>query len=688
MQSEKRKGSENLSRKQWCLSACDKDAAAQLAENGELDPFLALLLTARGITDEIDAAAYLSADTEFSDPFSLADMEKAVERIAAAMDNFERIVVFGDYDADGVTATALVYSYLVSQGANVEYRIPDRMREGYGISCAAVQELATSGVKLIVTVDNGIAAVEEAAFAKELGVDMVITDHHTPGAQLPDAVAVVNPHREDCPSEYKEFAGVGVAFQLVCALEGDSDTVLQKYADLLALGTLADVVPLTGENRALVKKGIRRINAGARPGIEALKAVAGVADRPLTASNVAFTLAPRINAAGRIGSAETALRLLLCDNEQDAIELANETDILNKQRQAIETKISAEAIQQIEENPAVKYAGVLVVSGAGWHPGVIGIVAARLVSKYGKPAVVITTDGETGKGSCRSIPGFSVYDALAKCAPLLTHFGGHPGAAGLGVLTENIPALRDALDAYTKTGSMPFAQIGLDFKLNPAYINVSLLNTLAALEPCGCENPVPTFGLYNMTLRAVKPVGEGKHLRLTLQKGASEIAAMLFSVTLAEFPYRIGDAVDLAVQIEKNVFRGEIKPSVHIKEMRFSGTDEENYLKSMRLYEKYRHGDALNEKEVAFLTPSREFLLGVYKFMKNAGTFPFDVEVFCKRSGCPYKNAATAAVSFDVLTELCLLKKDENGAYLYTEPAQKADLSASEILKTLSEKGL
>ncbi len=688
MQSEKQKGSENLSRKQWCLSACDKDAAAQLAENGELDPFLALLLTARGITDEIDAAAYLSADTEFSDPFSLADMEKAVERIAAAMDNFERIAVFGDYDADGVTATALLYSYLVSQGANVEYRIPDRMREGYGISCAAVQELSESGVKLIVTVDNGIAAVEEAAFAKELGVDMVITDHHTPGAQLPDAVAVVNPHREDCPSEYKEFAGVGVAFQLVCALEGDSDTVLQKYADLLALGTLADVVPLTGENRALVKKGIRRINAGARPGIEALKAVAGVAGRPLTASNVAFTLAPRINAAGRIGSAETALRLLLCDNEQDAIELANETDILNKQRQAIETKISAEAIQQIEENPAVKYAGVLVVSGAGWHPGVIGIVAARLVSKYGKPAVVITTDGETGKGSCRSIPGFSVYDALAKCAPLLTHFGGHPGAAGLGVLTENIPALRDALDVYTKTGSMPFAQIGLDFKLNPAYINVSLLNTLAALEPCGCENPVPTFGLYNMTLRAVKPVGEGKHLRLTLQKGASEIAAMLFSVTLAEFPYRIGDAVDLAVQIEKNVFRGEIKPSVHIKEMRFSGTDEENYLKSMRLYEKYRHGDALNEKEVTFLTPSREFLLGVYKFMKNAGTFPFDVEVFCKRSGCPYKNAATAAVSFDVLTELCLLKQDENGAYLYTEPAQKADLSASEILKTLSEKGL
>lgn len=676
-----------MRRKQWCLSACDKDAAAQLAESGGLDPFLALLLTARGLTDEVEAEAFLSAEIQDFDPFSLADMEKAVERIAAAMENFERIAVFGDYDADGVTSTALLYSYLVSQGANVEYRIPDRMREGYGISCAAVQELAASGVSLIVTVDNGIAALQEVALAKELGVDVVITDHHTPGEQLPDAVAVVNPHRKDCPSEFKAFAGVGVAFQLVCALEGDCDSVLHSYADLLAIGTLADVVPLIGENRALVKKGIRRINAGTRPGIEALKAVAGVADRPLTASNVAFTLAPRINAAGRIGSAETALQLLLCDNEQDAIELANETDILNKQRQAIETKISAEAIRQIEENPTVKYASVLVVSGEGWHPGVIGIVAARLTSKYGKPAVVIATDGETGKGSCRSIPGFSVYDALQSCETLLTHFGGHPGAAGLGMDAENIPALRDALDAYAKTAGLPFAQVHLDCKLNPAYINLTLLNSLSALEPCGCDNPVPTFGLYKLTLCAVKPVGEGKHLRLTLKKGAAEISAMLFSTSLCEFPYRIGDTVDLAVQIEKNVFRGEIKPSVHIKEMRFSDTDEENYLKSMRLYEKYRHGDTLNEKEISFLTPSRAFLLGVYKFMKTAGKFPFDMEVFCKRSGCPYKNAATAAVSFDVLTELQLLTQDENGAYLYAESTQKADLSASNILKTLAEKG-
>jgi len=676
-----------MCRKQWCLSACDKDAAASLAENCGLDPFLALLLCVRGITDEAEAEEYLAAELDFSDPYELADMEKAVERISAALENFEKIAVFGDYDADGVTSTALLYLYLQSQGANVVYRIPDRQREGYGISCAAVRELYESGVKLIVTVDNGISALEEAAFAKELGVDMVITDHHTPGAVLPDAVAVVNPHRADCPSEFKDSAGVGVAFKLACALEGDCEAVCDAYADLVALGTLADVVPLTGENRALVKQGIRRINAGARPGIEALKTVAGMQGKLLNASNLAFTLAPRINAAGRIGSAETALRLLLCEDAESAEELATETDILNKQRQAIEAKISAEAVAQIEDNPDIKYAAVLVVAGEHWHPGVIGIVAARLVGKYGKPAVVIAVEGDTGKGSCRSIPDFSVYDALKACETHLTHFGGHPGAAGLGVQTENIPALRKALDAYTKTVGLPFPKIRLDFKLNPAYINLPLLDTLSALEPCGCENPVPTFGLYNMTLRAVKAVGEGKHLRLTLQKGSTELSAMLFSVTPAQFPYRIGDAVDLAVQIEKNVFRGEVRPSVHIKEIRFSGTDEDNYLKSVRLYEKYRYGDALNPKEAAFLTPSREFLLGVYKFMKYAGKFSFSAEVFCKRSGCPYQNAATVLVAFDVLLQLGLLEKDENGVYTYIEKTEKVDLSASAILQNLSREG-
>ncbi len=675
-----------MPQKLWKIAEYNRDTAATLSENCEIDPFLALLLTARGITDELQAQEYLSADFAFSDPFELADMEKAVERIADALENFEKIAVFGDYDADGITATALLYSYLESQGGNVVCRIPDRQSEGYGLSANAIRALHEDGVKLIVTVDNGIAAVEEAALGKALGIDMVITDHHTPGEILPDAVAVINPHRTDCPSEYKESAGVGVAFKLICALEGDCESVFEQYADLVAVGTLADVVPLTGENRALVKKGIRKISTDARAGLSALKTVSGLSERPMTASSVAFTLAPRINAAGRVGSAMTALHLLLCDDADTALQIAGETDALNKQRQMIEAKITAEAVAQIEGNPEIKYAQILVVAGEGWHPGVNGIVAARLVSRYGKPAVVISLDGSEGTGSCRSLPGFSIYDALCAVQKHLTYFGGHPGAAGLGVHEKNIPDLRRALDAYAKSVNMPFPCVQLDCKLNPAYIDLNLLDVLSAIEPCGCENPAPTFGLYGMCLCAVKPVGEGKHLRLTLQKGGASLTAMLFSVPLAAFPYRIGDTVDLAVQVEKNTFRGEIQPSVRIREMRFSGFDTENYLKSLRLYEKYRFGDALSEKERTFLTPSREFLLGVYQFLQVNQPFPYDTAVFCQRSGCPPAKAATVCVALDVLTELELSEKNADGAYICKKAEKKADLTASAVLQHLTEK--
>lgn len=675
-----------MRRKLWEIAPCDKDLAAQLAEALDLDPFLALLLTSRGIADEMAAEEFLSLDFDFSDPFDYIDMDKAAARITSALDHFEKIAIFGDYDADGVTATALLYLYLEGQGANVICHIPDRQSEGYGLSREAIQKLAGDGVRLIITVDNGISAVEESAFAKSLGVDMVITDHHTPGAVLPDAAAVVDPHRADCPSEFKELAGVGVAFKLVCALEDDFESVCSDFADLVAIGTLADVVSLTGENRALVRKGIRRINGAPRPGIAALKAAAGLPDRPMSASQVSFALVPRINAAGRVGSAMTALRLLLCDEPDAATELANETDILNKQRQAIEAKISAEAIAQIENTPAIKHAHILVVAGEGWHPGVVGIVAARLASRYGKPAVVIATEGDEGLGSCRSIEGFSVYDALCAAKTHLTHFGGHPGAAGLGVKTQDIPVLRKTLNAYAESMELPFPHLHIDFKLNPAYINLTLLDTLAALEPFGCDNPVPAFGLYNMKLTGAKPVGDGKHLRLTFEKGMTEITAMLFSVTAEQFPYRIGDAVDLAVQVEKSTFRGEIKPSVHIKDMRFSGADEENFFKSLRLYEKYRRGDELNAKERAFITPSREFLLSVYKFLKANDPFRFDTEVFCQRSRCPYAFAATVEVAFDVLTELNLIEKTESGAYRCVAQTGKADLAASKILRNLTEK--
>ncbi len=670
-----------MSRKLWKLAQSDKEAAATLAESCEIDPFLSLLLYSRGFSDDEQIYDFLHPDAMLSDPFELIDMEAAAERVEQAIEGFEKIAVFGDYDADGVTAAALLYLYLRERGANVVCILPDRMRDGYGLSPEAVERLFESGVRLIVTVDNGIAALDAAARAKELGIDLVVTDHHRPGEVLPDAVAVVDPHRADCPSEFKDNAGVGVAFKLAAAIEGDPESVLERYADLIALGTLADVVPLRGENRALVCAGLGKLNRAPRIGLAALMAAAGCAGRYMHASSVVYTLAPRINAAGRMGSAEPALQLLLCDDAAEADALAQRIDACNRERQAVEAKVCAEAIEKIEADPGIQYASVLVVAGEGWHPGVVGIVAARLVTRYGKPAVVISLDGKTGKGSCRSIEGFSIYDALDSARHTLTHFGGHPGAAGIGIRAEDIPALRAALDEYAKSTHLPFPTLTLDCKLNPAYIGLPLLDALEALEPCGSGNPAPLFGLYGMTLTAAKPVGEGKHLRLTFEKGHTELKAMLFSVTLAQFPYQPGDLLDLAVQIERNTFRGETSAAVRIRDLRFSRPDEENYLKSLRLYERYRFGDRMTDQERAYLKPSREFLLDVYQFVRDHSPWTFDVEVFCKRSGCPERFAARVRVAFDVLCELKLFEKQGEA---YTCVHAKAELAASEILKALS----
>lgn len=448
-----------------------------------------------------------------------------------------------------------MYSYLESRGADVICHIPDRINEGYGISPQAVENLKERGVSLIITVDNGISAFDAAKTAKELSVDLVITDHHKQSGELPEAVAVVDPQRTDCNIPFRDWAGVGVAFKTICAVEGDGEEeLLDEFSDLVAIGTLADVVPLKKENRALVYEGLKRINSGSRQGIEALKNAAGVSGKKLGAGGISFTLAPRINAAGRMGSAMTAFRLLLSDDENDAAELAKTIDTYNKERHSVENEITKQAIAEIESRPDEKYASVIVVSGENWHQGVIGIVAARLCGKYGKPAVVISVDGEKGKGSCRSIEGFSIYDALSAVSDTLTHFGGHTLAAGLGVEKSRIDEFRTAINEYAKTVEMPFPELRLDCKLNPAYINMDLINSLELLEPFGAGNEEPCFGLFNMKISRITPIGDGKHLRLALKKGNTEITALLFSVRAEEFPFRFGDTVDAAVKITKTNF--------------------------------------------------------------------------------------------------------------------------------------
>ena len=675
-----------MSRKIWEKSQQDKDRAAAIAEEFCLEPLAALLLTARGLYDSEEIEHFLFEDDLYIDPFSITDIDRAAERIGRAVDSFEKIMIFGDYDADGVTSTALLYLYLSSKGADVDYYIPDRVSEGYGISCESIRSFADMGVKLIITVDNGINAVEETALAKQLGMDVVITDHHKVGDTLPEAEAVVNPHRADCDCGFEDYAGVGVAFKLCCALEGDSETILNEYADLAAIGTLADVVPLVSENRIIVKRGIELINRNTRLGIAALLESAGVSGKSLNSSSVSFTLAPRINAAGRMKSAMLAMKLLLADDLTVAEQAAAEMEKANRERHEVENATTQQAIDYIEANDKVKYAPIIVVAGENWHQGVIGIVASRLVSKYGKPAVVISLSGEDGKGSCRSIEGFSIYNALCSVSDMLTHFGGHTLAAGFGIKAGDIDSFRDRLSSYCENTEVPFPTLKIDFNIKPSYISNELLFILALFEPYGADNPQPCFTLRNITLKAIKPVGEGKHLRLTFTKDGSEVAAVMFSTSLSDFPYSVGDCVDIAFKVEKNEFRGEVHPSVQIIDIRYSDFDFQKCESSIRLYERYRAASPLSEKEKNLLIPDRAFFTSVYKFFVSKQSFSYDIEDFCHLAGCPYIYAGRALVCLDIMCELGLLTR-QDGEYKIVKNPERVELGSSEILKALSKGG-
>ena len=669
-----------MSRKKWLVSALDKELASDIAEEYDIDPFCSLLLVSRGITDDSEIFDFFSKECRLCDPFELKDMDKAAERVRRAIDTKEKILIYGDYDADGVTSTALLYLYLKSENADVITYIPDRNSEGYGLNLDAVKEISEKGVKLIITVDNGISAFNEADYISSLGMDLVITDHHKASHTVPKAVAVVDPHRYDCPSEFKLWAGVGVAFKLVCALsDKTTDELLDLYSDLVTIGTIGDIVSLTGENRAIVKHGLKILNRTTKPGIKALKQIAGVDGKEISASTVAFSLVPRINAIGRISSAEEAFRLLISEEEGNALFYAQTVDSSNVTRQDVEKIISGEAEAQIKNNPGMLYDRVLIFSGENWHGGVIGIVAARLTQKYGKPTIVITDDGKEAKGSGRSIDGFSLYEAISSASHLLNHFGGHTLAAGFGLDSNNLDEFKKTIQNYAKTVEMPFATVDLDCKLKPEFISADVLDVIAELEPFGAGNPQPMFGLFGMTLTSVQPIGGGKHIRLSLKRGTATVSALYFGVTLNEFPYEEGDALDLAVRLEKNEYMGQVKVSIYVKDIRMSGTDDEKYLKSVRLYEKMKRKEALSEKQIEFITPSRQNIADVFRFIRNNKGWKHDIDVLCYRLSSDGSDACRVLTAIDVLTELGIFRKNGN-EILLADTECKVNLDDSKLL--------
>lgn len=610
--------------KVWSVAKVNKERAIAMANRLEIPPLLAMMLDIRGITKEEDVINFLQENKDFSDPFLMKDMDKAVERITTAVENGEKICVYGDYDADGVTSTSLLYSYLRdSLGADVMFYIPTRTGEGYGMNKGAVDKIHSLGVTLIITVDNGISAREEIDYANSLGIDTVITDHHMPSGAIPKAVAVVNAHQQDDKSPFKDFSGVGVAFKLVMAIEGeyaDVDSLLENFSDIATLGTIGDIVPLVGENRTLVKNGLRHIQNSDRIGINAMKQESGIAEKEINSSNVAFTLVPRINAGGRLGSSEKSVNLLLTEDEDEAVTIADKLGMDNRERQSIEKEILASIDEEVRRTPNIVNDKILVFAGKGWHQGVVGIAASRIKEIYDKPTIIIGIDDDgVARGSGRSVEGFSLCDAVFACSEHLTHYGGHPMAVGISLEKEKINDFRKAINAYCKDIKMPYNILHIDCKLNPNQLDLSILDCLSYIEPCGASNPSPIFGLYNMTVIATKEIGNGNHMRITLSRGQGQVPvyAVYFNHNFQSCSYRNGDIVDVAVSLDRNIYNGQENLSVIIKDIKYSQSNNEELIDSERIFDKFAKRYKLTKDEVMSILPTRNDFAYVYRFLKQ-----------------------------------------------------------------------
>lgn len=610
--------------KVWSVAKVNKERAIAMANKLEIPPLLAMMLDIRGITKKEDVINFLQENKDFSDPFLMKDMDKAVERITTAVENGEKICVYGDYDADGVTSTSLLYSYLRdSLGADVMFYIPTRTGEGYGMNKGAVDKIHSLGVTLIITVDNGISAREEIDYANSLGIDTVITDHHMPSGAIPKAVAVVNAHQKDDKSPFKDFSGVGVAFKLVMAIEGeyaDVDSLLENFSDIATLGTIGDIVPLVGENRTLVKNGLRHIQNSDRIGINAMKQESGIAEKEINSSNVAFTLVPRINAGGRLGSSEKSVNLLLTEDEDEAVTIADKLGMDNRERQSIEKEILASIDEEVRRTPNIVNDKILVFAGKGWHQGVVGIAASRIKDIYDKPTIIIGIDDDgVARGSGRSVEGFSLCDAVFACSEHLTHYGGHPMAVGISLEKEKINDFRKAINAYCKDIKMPYNILHIDCKLNPNQLDLSILDSLSYIEPCGASNPSPIFGLYNMTVIATKEIGNGKHMRITLSRGQGQVPvyAVYFNHNFQSCSYRNGDIVDVAVSLDRNIYNGQENLSVIIKDIKYSQSNNEELIDSERIFDKFAKRYRLTKNEVMSILPTRNDFAYVYRFLKQ-----------------------------------------------------------------------
>ncbi len=651
-------------------------------------PLTAMVLSARGLDDPKAAAAYLDCSAALLDPFLMTDMDLAVGRIGLAMARGERIAVFGDYDVDGITSTCLLTDFLRRHGADVVSYIPGRLEEGYGLNPIAIHQLHGEGVKLIITVDCGITAVSEAQLCRQLGIDLVITDHHECKDVLPEAVAVVNPHRPDGGYPHATLCGVGVAFKLASALSGDQDAVLAEYADMVCLGTVADVMPLQGENRTFVSHGLKLLQHTRRPGIAALMKESGCDPNALSATSIGFMLAPRINAAGRMGQIDLAVELFLTDDPDRAAFLARSLCDLNRRRQAVESEIYAQAVSMLPQGQAPE---AIVLADEGWHQGVVGIVASRMAEEYSCPAFLICLDGEHGKASSRSFGGFNLFSSLTALSELLESYGGHELAAGFTIHRDCISSFRKevcrlAADYYA-TADGPRTVLDIDCAITPELLTVRGIDALQVLEPCGNACPKPVLVMEKLTIDRINTVGGGRHMRLRLRQGNHYINAIFFSATPESASVEPGDVVDVAFNPQVNEFRGERTVQMNVIDIRPSCAADCS--PDTSAYRRLRSGD-LDSAAARLLCPDRNMLATVWRYMASLG-HPIQEDPIClcrkivRWSGMSMSQAQLMTC-LDIFTDVGLLKCQRLHKYItieLTPGTVKADLLSSATMQAL-----
>ena len=578
-------------------------------------PLTAMILSARGMETAQDAHRYLGCDGPLCDPFLMTDMALAAGRVGLAMTRGEKIAVFGDYDVDGITATCLLTDFLRSHGANCISYIPGRLEEGYGLNPIAIHQLHSEGVKLIVTVDCGITAVEEAALCASLGIDLVITDHHECKDVLPQAVAVVDPHRPGDGYPHKTLSGVGVAFKLASALCGSQQHVLDSYADMVCLGTVADVMPLQGENRVFVTQGLAAMQNAPRVGLAALMKESGCLQEAVTASSIGFILAPRINAAGRMGQIGLAIDLFLTQNEEKATQLASALCELNRQRQTVESDIYQQAISMLPQGQPPE---AIVLAEESWHQGVVGIVASRMAEEFCCPTFLICLDGEHGKASSRSFGGFNLFTSLTALSHLLESYGGHELAAGFTITRSMIPQFRQQICQLASefySDDTPRTVLDIDCAVTPELLTVKGIESLSSLEPCGNGCPKPVLMMERLTVDRINLVGNGRHMRLRLRQGHYHLGAIYFSATPETASIQPGDVVDVAFQPQVNEYRGERSVQLNIQDIRPSCAAA--CPPDSARYSQLRCG-CISADDAAALLPDRSTLSLVWRYLAAA----------------------------------------------------------------------